>query len=134
MLTEAELMTTMLEFKGYLGSIEISDDDELLHGRLELIRDIVVYESDDAKSLKVAFQEAVDDFLALSEARKPHTRCAAEGHFQRAPRPRPASPRDTLCQVPGNQPQHRRQRCAAALSRTRRAYGLSEGMIGKVDV
>ena len=58
-------MTTMLEYKGYLGSIEYSDDDEVLHGRLEFIRDLVTYEGDDAKNLKAAFQEAVDDYLAL---------------------------------------------------------------------
>lgn len=63
-------MTTMLEYKGYFGSIEYSDDDDVLHGRLEFIRDLVTYEGDDAKSLKSAFHEAVDDYLDL---------CAAEG-------------------------------------------------------
>ena len=66
-------MSTMLEYKGYLGSVEYSDDDEVLHGRLEFIRDLVTYEGDDAKSLKAAFQGAVDDYLELCEAedRKP---------------------------------------------------------------
>lgn len=63
-------MTTMLEYKGYFGSIEYSDDDDVLHGRLEFIRDLVTYEGDDAKGLKSAFHEAVDDYLDL---------CAAEG-------------------------------------------------------
>ena len=61
-------MSTMLEYKGYLGSVEYSDDDEVLHGRLEFIRDLVSYEGEDAKCLKTAFQEAVDDYLALCEA------------------------------------------------------------------
>ena len=66
-------MSTMLEYKGYLGSVEYSDADEVLHGRLEFIRDLVTYEGMDAKSLKAAFHEAVDDYLALCEAegRKP---------------------------------------------------------------
>ena len=66
-------MSTMLEYKGYLGSIEYSDEDEVLHGRLEFIRDLVAYEGMDAKSLKAAFHEAVDDYLALceTEGRKP---------------------------------------------------------------
>lgn len=63
-------MSTMLEYKGYLGSVDYSDADEILHGRLEFIRDLVTYEGADAKSLKAAFQEAVDDYLEL---------CAAEG-------------------------------------------------------
>ena len=66
-------MSTMLEYKGYIGSIEYSEADEVLHGRLEFIRDLVTYEGADAKSLKAAFQEAVDDYLALcaEEGRKP---------------------------------------------------------------
>lgn len=66
-------MSTMLEYKGYLGSVEYSDEDEVLHGRLEFIRDLVTYEGMDAKSLKAAFHEAVDDYLELCEiqGRKP---------------------------------------------------------------
>ena len=59
-------MSSMLEYKGYLGSIEYSDEDEVLHGRLEFIRDLVTYEGTDAKGLKQAFQDAVDDYLACS--------------------------------------------------------------------
>lgn len=69
-------MSTMLEYKGYLGSVEYSDDDEVLHGRLEFIRDLVTYEGADAKSLKSAFQEAVDDYLEL---------CASEGRAADTP-------------------------------------------------
>lgn len=61
-------MTTLLEYKGYLGSVEYSDADEVLHGRLEFVRDLVTYEATDAKGLKAAFQDAVDDYLALCEA------------------------------------------------------------------
>ena len=66
-------MSTMLEYKGYLGSVEYSDEDEVFHGRLEFIRDLVTYEGRDAKGLKQAFHEAVDDYLALcaEEKRKP---------------------------------------------------------------
>lgn len=66
-------MNSMIEYKGYIGSVEYSADDDVLHGRLEFIRDLVTYEGLDAKSVKVAFQGAVDDYLELCEAegRKP---------------------------------------------------------------
>jgi hypothetical protein len=35
-------MSTLLEYKGYLGSVEYSVEDEALHGRLEFIRDLVL--------------------------------------------------------------------------------------------
>ena len=53
--------------------VRYSDEDEILHGRLEFIRDLVTYEGQDAGSLKRAFREAVDDYLGMCEAegRKP---------------------------------------------------------------
>ena len=61
-------MSAMLEYKVYLGSVEYGDDDEVLHGRLEFIRDLVTYEGTDATGLKAAFRQAVDDYLALCES------------------------------------------------------------------
>ncbi|MCY4222081.1 MAG: type II toxin-antitoxin system HicB family antitoxin [Thiotrichales bacterium] len=60
-------MSNMLEYRGYLGSLLYNDEDEVLHGRLEFIRDLVTYEGQDARSLKNAFREAVDDYLSLCE-------------------------------------------------------------------
>ncbi len=78
-------MSTMLEYKGYLGSVEYSDEDEVLHGRLEFIRDLVTFEGQDAKGIKAAFHEAVDDYLELCEAegRKPDV--PLEGSFNVRP-------------------------------------------------
>ncbi|MCY4469251.1 MAG: type II toxin-antitoxin system HicB family antitoxin [Thiotrichales bacterium] len=66
-------MSDMLEYRGYMGSVRYSDEDEILHGRLEFIRDLVTYESQDAGTLKRAFREAVDDYLKMcdEEGRKP---------------------------------------------------------------
>ncbi len=61
-------MSAMLEYKGYLGSVRYSAEDDVLHGRLEFIRDLVTYEGKDAEGIKAAFQEAVDDYLELCEA------------------------------------------------------------------
>lgn len=60
-------MSGLLEHRSYLGSVLYSDEDETFHGRLEFIRDLVTYEGADAKSLKRAFCDAVDDYLAMCE-------------------------------------------------------------------
>jgi predicted HicB family RNase H-like nuclease len=78
-------MSTMLEFKGYLGSVEYSDEDEVLHGRLEFIRDLVTYEGMDARSLKAAFQEAVEDYLELCEAEGRKADVPLKGSFNVRP-------------------------------------------------
>ncbi len=51
------------EYKGYVGSVHYSAEDEVFHGKLEGIRDLVTYEGTNAASLKRAFHEAVDDYL-----------------------------------------------------------------------
>ena len=80
-------MTDLLQYKGYFGAVHYSDEDETLHGRIEFIRDLVTYEGDDAKSIKRAFQEAVDDYLALCvrTGRKPET--SLKGSFNVRPGP-----------------------------------------------
>jgi predicted HicB family RNase H-like nuclease len=64
---------TQLEYKGYLGSAEISEADGVLHGKLSHLRDLVTYESTTAKGLAKAFRDAVDDYLAdcAAEDREP---------------------------------------------------------------
>lgn len=56
-----------LAYKGYVGSLAYSAEDGVFHGRLEFIRDLVTYEGTDAVGLRQAFEEAVDDYLAVCE-------------------------------------------------------------------
>lgn len=56
-------MKPILEYKGYLGSAEVSVDDGLIHGKLLYIGDVVSYASESPKQIEQAFREAVDDYL-----------------------------------------------------------------------
>jgi predicted HicB family RNase H-like nuclease len=58
-----------MECKGYIGSVRYSAEDEVFHGKLQGIRDLVTYEGTDVASLKRSFQEAVDDYLAACKKR-----------------------------------------------------------------
>ena len=78
-------MSNMLEYRGFLGSVLYSDEDETFHGRLEFIRDLVTYEGDDAKSLKRAFCEAVDDYLQLCEEEERPPDVPLKGSFNVRP-------------------------------------------------
>lgn len=57
-------MTTLLQYKGYLGSVEVDVDEGFAYGRLMFIKDVVSYRSDAIKGIRAAFQAAVDDYLA----------------------------------------------------------------------
>lgn len=66
----------MLKYKGYYGSVDYSEEDEVFFGKVEFIRGLISYEGTDVKSLKKAFQGAVNDYLKSCkeqgvEAQKP---------------------------------------------------------------
>ena len=63
-------MSGTLKYRGYIGSVDFSEEDNLLFGKLLGIRSLILYEGTTAKELVVDFHEAVDDYLAT---------CAAEG-------------------------------------------------------
>lgn len=53
-----------LSHKGYVARIEFDDDDGLFVGRLIGIDDVVGFHGDSVASLREAFEEAVEDYLA----------------------------------------------------------------------
>jgi len=55
-------MKTM-QYKGYAARIEYSDEDKCFVGHIAGIRDIVGFHGKSVKSLCIAFEEAVDDYL-----------------------------------------------------------------------
>lgn len=74
-------MSSLLRYKDYLGSVVYSDDDEVFHGKLQGIRDLVTYEGTDVASLKSAFREAVDDHLKTCEVRGKRPEITYKGSF-----------------------------------------------------
>lgn len=53
----------MMKYKKYIGSTEISMEDNILHGRLLYIKDLVTYEADNPQALEEAFKESVDYYI-----------------------------------------------------------------------
>ncbi len=60
-------MKDMLKYKGYYGSIHFDDEDLILFGKIEHIKALISYEGESAAELKKAFEESVDDYLAMCE-------------------------------------------------------------------
>jgi len=56
-------MGNYLKHKDYLGSVEFSSEDGILHGKIFGISDLVTYEGTSVKELESSFTEAVDDYL-----------------------------------------------------------------------
>ena len=56
-------MKNAMTYKGYVGTVEYSDEDDCLFGRIAGIHDIISYEGGSVKEIRNAFEEAVDDYL-----------------------------------------------------------------------
>jgi len=56
-----------LRYKGYVGSVEFSAEDRLLHGRIMGIKDIVTFEGTSVDELDQDFREAADHYLEHCE-------------------------------------------------------------------
>lgn len=57
-------MKNMMRYKGYTGTVEYSEEDGCLFGRLAGIDDIISYEGESVSEMRRAFQNAVDDYLS----------------------------------------------------------------------
>ena len=64
-------MSTLLEHRGFHGSIEASIEDNCLFGRLQFIPALVSYEGQTAAELSQAFRDAVDGCLATGALCEP---------------------------------------------------------------
>ena len=60
-------MSDTMTYKGYIGSVHFSAEDEVFHGKIEAINDLIMFEGKSVKELKKAFYEAVDDYLKTCE-------------------------------------------------------------------
>lgn len=71
-------MKELFEYKGYSGSIEISVEDNCLHGKVLHIRDLVTYEAESVPDLRAQFEAAVDNYIQACarlgvEPKKPYS-------------------------------------------------------------
>ena len=63
-------MKNLMSYKNYYGSVHFDENDLVFYGKIEFIRASVSYEATDAKGLKKAFRDAVDDYFELCESQK----------------------------------------------------------------
>jgi predicted HicB family RNase H-like nuclease len=57
----------MLEYKGYIGTLEA--EDGVFFGRVAGLRDVITFEGTTFAEVEQAFQESVDDYLAFCAER-----------------------------------------------------------------
>ena len=60
-------MNDYLEYKGYLGTVEYSSVDNILHGEIAGIRGLIIFYGENLAELRKDFEAAVDHYLSCCE-------------------------------------------------------------------
>jgi predicted HicB family RNase H-like nuclease len=74
-------MKDIVVYMDFIGSIHYSPEDDTLFGKIEGIDDLVTFEGDNVKGIKKAFEEAVDDYIALCEQENKNPQKSYKGSF-----------------------------------------------------
>ena len=53
----------MMEYKGYIGKVEIDEEAGILYGEVINVRDVITFEGESVDEIQQAFRESVDDYL-----------------------------------------------------------------------
>lgn len=67
-------MNDVIKYKNFIAGVHYSSEDDVFHGKLEGVNDLITFEGESVKELKRAMQEAVDDYLEICESigKNPH--------------------------------------------------------------
>lgn len=74
-------MKNTMQYKGYIGSVEFSEEDRLFYGKVMGIRSLISYEGETATELIEDFHGAVDDYLSVCESEGREPEMAYKGSF-----------------------------------------------------
>lgn len=74
-------MNNTMEYKGYIGSIEFSEEDCIFYGKVQGVRTLISYEGTTAQELINDFHSAVSDYLALCKSEGTEPEKAYKGSF-----------------------------------------------------
>jgi predicted HicB family RNase H-like nuclease len=78
-------MSNILEYRGYIASVEFSADDMCLVGKIEHINDLILFDGKDASEIEAAFHDAVDSYLAFCQERGKEPNQPFKGTFNIRP-------------------------------------------------
>ena len=67
-LSAYRLGTKKLEYRGFTGSIEYSEEDGLFYGQVQNTDDLISYHGEDIIALEQSFKDTVDDYLEFISA------------------------------------------------------------------
>jgi len=74
-------MSNILQYKGYIASIEFSAEDKCLFGKIEHIDDLIMFDGENFDQVEKAFHEAVDGYLDFCKENDTTSQQPLKGSF-----------------------------------------------------
>ncbi|MDR3226540.1 MAG: type II toxin-antitoxin system HicB family antitoxin [Prevotellaceae bacterium] len=74
-------MNNVLTYKGFIGSVNFSADDNVFFGKIEGINDLITFEGESVDELKQAFYYMVDEHIKDCERDKTPVEKSYKGNF-----------------------------------------------------
>ncbi|MFN2927332.1 type II toxin-antitoxin system HicB family antitoxin [Lachnospiraceae bacterium YH-ros2228] len=74
-------MNNTMQYKGFIGSVEFSEEDGIFYGKVMGIRSLVSYEGENAHELVTDFHNAVDNYLKECKENGKKPEVAFKGSF-----------------------------------------------------
>ena len=74
-------MSNTIEYNGYIGTIEHSQEDKCFFGKIDMINDLVTFEAQNATELEENFKNAVDEYILTCKELNREPRKAFKGVF-----------------------------------------------------
>lgn len=74
-------MSNTIEYNGYIGTVEYSQEDKCFFGKLSMINDLVTFEAQNALELEKNFKNAVDEYLETCKLLNKEPQKAFKGSF-----------------------------------------------------
>ena len=57
----------MMEYKGYLGTVEYDSEAKIFHGDIINTKDVITFQGTTVKEIEDAFKESIDDYISWCE-------------------------------------------------------------------
>ncbi len=74
-------MKDVMTYKEYIGSVHFNAEDEVFYGKIEGIEDLISFEGKSVNELKMAFEEAVEDYVDLCKRENKDIEKSYKGSF-----------------------------------------------------
>lgn len=74
-------MNNTIQYKGYIGSVEFSEENGIFYGKVMGIRSLISYEGKNARELLDDFHGAIDEYLETCKAEGKESETAFKGSF-----------------------------------------------------